>query len=119
MDPQVKSILMKSAEYVASTQPLLDKRNEEKAAFVERATKAASVLASRGVLGKRDVNGFVDKVAADPTTVWEVVEKLAGLVGVDTLGEVGREKVASATDEDPFVRRFFGNNSDTHSGMVD
>jgi hypothetical protein len=119
MDPQVQNILMKSAEYIERTQPLLDKRNEEKAAFVEKATKAANVLATRGVLGKRDVNGFVDKIASDPTAVWEVVEKLAGLVSVDTLGEVGREKVASATDEDPFVRRFFGNNSDAHSGMVD
>lgn len=120
MDPQVTQILIKSAEYIERTQPIIDQRNEEKAAFVEKATKAAGVLASRGVLGKRDVSGFVDKVASDPAAVWDVVEKLATLVGVDTMGEVGREKVASATDStDPFVRRFFGDNNDSHSGMVD
>ena len=120
MDPQVKNILMKSAAYVATTQPLLDRHNEKKASFVEKATKAASVLASRGVLGKRDVDGFVDKVASNPASVWEVVEKLAGLVGADTLGEVGREKVASATgSSDPFERLFFGENNDHSSGMVD
>lgn len=120
MDPHVKNILMKSAEYIERTQPLIDRQNEEKAAFVEKATKAAGVLASRGVLGKRDVNGFVDKVAANPASVWEVVEKLASLVGVDAMGEVSH-KVAAATDEDPFVRRFFGSeNSDpATSGQVD
>lgn len=120
MDKKLREILMKSAEYVERTQPLIDKQNEENMAFVERATKAAGVLASRGVLDKRSVDGFVDKIASDPKSVWDVVEKLASLVGVDTLGEVGREKVASAGVQDPWEARFFGNNSDAHlSGMVD
>ena len=119
MDPQIKNILEKSAAYIERTQPLLDKQNEEKSAFVQRATKAAGVLASRGVLGQRDVNALVDKVAASPASVWDVVEKLAHMVGADTLGEVGREKVASAPEACPFERRFFGVNNDQSNGMVD
>jgi len=120
MDPSIKTLLVKTAEYVERTQPLLDQRNVERKDFVEKATKAASVLASRGVLGKNAVAGFVDKVAASPATVWDVVEKLATLVGVDTMGEVGREKVASETElQDPFVARYFGTNNSHASGMVD
>ena len=119
MDPSVKAILVKAAEYVERTQPILDQRNEEKAAFVQKATKAASVLAQRGVLERQKVDGFVDRVASNPASVWDVVEKLAALVGADTMGEVSRVKEAAAVVQDPFELRFFPSNSDAHSGSVD
>jgi hypothetical protein len=121
MEPVIQQIMVKTAAYIEATQPLIDQHNEERSAFVKRATQAAKVLAQRGVIGTRQVDQFVDKVAANPTDVWGVVEKLASLVGADQMGEVGREKVASvAGSSDPFERRFFGDLSDSRgSGMVD
>jgi hypothetical protein len=118
MDTVTKELLVKTASYIERTQPLLDAQNEQRNTFTKRATQAAGVLAHRGIIDARRVNEFVDKVAADPTAVWEFVEKLAAVVPVDTWGEAVRQKVASSGKVDPFERIFFGIGAEV-SGMVD
>jgi hypothetical protein len=121
MDPKVTEILSKVASYIEATQPELDQYTEQRTAFVKRATEVAGVLAKRGVIDQRRVNAFVDKVASDPASAWDFIEKLAGLVGTDSMGEVGRDKVASSGDnQDPWERRFFGDLNDARgTGLVD
>jgi hypothetical protein len=118
MDNTVKELMMKTAAYIERTQPLIDKQNEQRNAFVKRATQAAGVLVHRGVIDRRNANEFVDKVAADPQSVWEFVEKLAATVPVDSLGEGVQRKIASGAKVDAFERVFFGIGAED-TGMVD
>lgn len=118
MDKTVQEIMSKVAAYIETTQPLIDAQNEQRSSFVKRATQAAGVLAHRGVIDPSRVNTFIDKVAADPTSIWEFIEKLAAIVPVDALGEAVREKVASGEKVCPFERMFFGVGAEK-SGMVD
>lgn len=117
MDIQ-QQIMVKVAEYIEATQPVIDKQNEQRIQFTKRATQAAGVLAHRGVIDSRRVNEFIDKVAEDPAAVWDFVEKLASAVTPDALGEAVREKVASGAAVDAFERVFFGLGTG-NSGMVD
>ena len=77
-----------------------------RAGFAKRATEAAKVLAERGVIDSDNVDTYVDKVAEDPNSVWDTVEKLAGMVSAPTLGGVSGVGSNSAADIDPFVREF-------------
>lgn len=117
MDPKVQEILVKVARYIETAQPVIDKNNEERSNFTKRATQAAGVLASRGVIDRRRVNAFIDKVAEDPSAIWDFVEKLASAVSADTMGSAVQTKSASA-GADPFERAFFGIGSES-TGMVD
>ena len=118
MDKITQELSEKVAAYIEKTQPLLDKQCEAQAAFVKRATQAAGVLANRGVIDQRRVNDFIDKVAADPSSVWEFVEKLAAAMPADALGDAVQTKLASGQKLDPFERIFFGRETG-NSGMVD
>ena len=113
-----KDMMVKIAEYIEKTQPVIDTFNEQRSAFVKRATQAAGVLAHRGVIDSRRVNEFVDKVAEDPSRVWEFVEKLAAAVPVDAMGEAVRTKIASGGKVCPFEKAFFGIGAED-TGMVD
>ena len=123
MDTQVQTILEKTAEYIATTQPIIDQKNENRMAFLKRAHQVAGVLANRGIINHDKVNAFVDKVAADESgaEVWNLVEKLAESVPVDDLG--GAAKLAAAgVDLDPFEKlALYGDaRADTRTpGMVD
>lgn len=119
MDPKQQQLLEKVAEYIEVTQTRIDKDNESRSRFTKRATQAAGVLANRGVIDRSRVNDFIDKVAADPTQVWDLVEKMASAMAPDSLGEASVHKTAEAArDVDPFERVFFGAGAPT-SGMVD
>ena len=113
-----KVLMEKVAAYIERTQPLIDQHNEERVAFTKRATQAAGVLAHKGVISASRVNEFVDKVAEDPSAVWEFVEKLAGAITPDALGEAVRTKVASGGRGDAFERAFFGIGAE-NPGMVE
>ena len=76
----------------------IQKFDEGRAAFVKRATEAAKVLAERGVIGSDNVNAFVDRIADDPTSVWGVVEKMAGSSPAPTLGRAADVKSQCAVD---------------------
>ena len=116
MDPKIKQLTEKMAAYIEATQPLIDSQNEQRSAFVKRATQVAGVLAHRGIMDQKRIDAFVDKVASDPSAVWDVVEKLAASLGSYTLGAVSGEKVAAGVvSTDPWERRFFGDQSDAQS----
>lgn len=120
MDPTLKQLSEKVAAYIEMTQPLIDTHNEQRMAFVKRATQVAGFLVQHGVLEGTRINEFVDKVASNPVAVWDVVEKLAVSTGVDTLGSVSREKVAAGADAtDPWERRFFGDQTARSNGLID
>ncbi len=110
-------LMAKTAAYIERTQPLIDEANEQRSAFTKRATQAAGVLAHHGVIDKRRVNDFIDKVASDPSSVWAFVEKLATAIPVDSLVEAVQTKVAAGSKLDAFELEFFGQPG--NSGMFD
>lgn len=117
-------LVTKVASYIEASQNEIDASltklaefTEQRSSFVKRATQAAGVLAHRGVIERENVNTLVDKVAEDPSAVWDLVEKLASAVGADNLGDPAQEKMASQGSEDPWVREFFGYKSG--NGMID
>jgi hypothetical protein len=98
--------MQKTAEYIETTQTLIDNQNENRKAFLKRANQVAGVLANKGVITHDKVDAFVDKIAADETgnEVWNLVEKLADCLSVDDLGSASPEKLAEAADLDPFEK---------------
>jgi hypothetical protein len=106
MDSQVEQILQKTAEYIETTQPIIDTHNENRTAFLKRANQTAGVLANKGIITHDKVDAFVDKIAADESgkEVWDLVEKLADCLSVDNLGSAAPEKLAAASDLDAFER---------------
>lgn len=121
MYAKFNALAYKTASYIESVQPGLDKLAEYDAAkklFVEKATKAASVLAEKGLIERSHANELVDKVAEAPETVWDLVEKMAASFSSDDLGSVSTKKVAGDTTADPFEREFFGNTAN-FNGMID
>ena len=115
--------LRKVTEYVAVVQPKLDEVNEKQASFVKRAHQVVGALVSRGMVPKQRANDLVDKMAADQSVALEVIEKIASLVNVPSLGAASEDKVASArTYADPFERLAVTgsvNVNQTSSGMVE
>lgn len=118
MDKTTTALMQKVATYIETTQPVIDAQNEQRKEFTKRATQAAGVLAHRGIIDSRRVNDFIDKVAADPTAVWDFIEKLALAVTPDMLGEAVREKVAAGGKVDAFERVYFGIGAE-NTGMVE
>lgn len=120
----MEAILAKTAEYIGTTQMELDKHAENRDTFIKRAYQVAGVLANKGLIAREDINVFVDKIAEDEsgTEVWNLVEKLADSVRIDSLGESVREKLAAAQNLDPFEKlALFGDaRADIRTpGMVD
>ena len=87
MDIETQNILQKTAEYIDVTQRQLEQQEDERIKFLKRANQAAGALVTQGILDKRNVDKLVDKIAEDQCHVWDVIEKLASLVGVDELGQ--------------------------------
>lgn len=87
MSTDVTEILKKTAEYIATTQPMLDKVAEERALFVKRARSAADVLVERGVLPRKGADKFVAKLAESPEHAFDVIVGLAGKITAEPLGK--------------------------------
>ena len=106
MDAKTEAILQKTAEYIETTQPIIDNHNENRNAFLKRANQVAGVLANKGIITRDKVDAFMDKVAADETgtEVWNLIEKLADCLSVDDLGSAASEKLAEARNLDPFEK---------------
>lgn len=119
---QADMALRKAAEYVATTQPLLDEYNEFKDRFIKRAHQVVGVLVSRGIVQKTKANGLVDKMASDPAYALEVVQGVAELISPAKMGSSGDVKVASSAKLDAFERLAITGSPTgqvVHSGMVD
>ena len=85
--------------------------------FNKKAAHAAKVLAGCGAIGNDKVDEFVNKVAEDPSGVWDLVEKMAENFSAPTLGEAS-ESFSSRSVDDPWSRLVFGRGRGSN-GYVD
>ena len=96
-----------ATEYVATTQPALDRFNLFQDNFLKRAHQVAGALAQRGIIERHQVDALVDKLAENPLRALDLVEKVAGMVQPDSLGktaeDVQRQQAAMAK-LDPFEK---------------
>ena len=89
---------------------------EARECFNKKAAHAAKVLAGCGAIGNDDVDEFVNRVAEDPSEVWDVVEKMAENFSAPTLGETS-DFASSRSVEDPWLKLVLGERQG--SGYVD
>ena len=90
---------------------------EARECFNKKAAHAAKVLAGCGAIGNDKVDEFVNKVAEDPSGVWDLVEKMAENFSAPTLGEAS-ESFSSRSVDDPWSRLVFGSGRGSN-GYVD
>jgi hypothetical protein len=127
MDKDYDTLAEKVAEYIGVVQPQLDELEnlrksaaERKAGFAKKATEALTLLADEGLMSRNDVSAWVDKSAEDPSSVWDLVTKVASAVKPSDIGHRSDEKTASATPRDPWEREFGGySNNSADNGMID
>lgn len=101
---------------IGETRNKLDSFIEARECFNKKAAHAAKVLAGCGAIGNDKVDEFVNKVAEDPSGVWELVEKMAENISAPTLGGAS-DFASSRSVDDPWSRLVFG--SRQGSGYVD
>ena len=89
----------------------------QKEARILEAAHAAKVLAGCGAIGNDKVDEFVNKVAEDPSGVWDFVEKMAEMISAPTLGSAS-ESFPSRSVDDPWSKLIFGE-SHGSKGYVD
>jgi len=85
--------------------------------FNKKAAHAAKVLAGCGAIGNDKVDEFVNKVAEDPSGVWDLVEKMAENFSAPTLGGAS-DFAASRSVDDPWSKLVFGGRQGSN-GYVD
>lgn len=102
----IDNILKKTAEYVATVQPQLEKHAAEKEAFLKKAEGTVAVLVHRGIIDGSKKTAMLEKLAADPTYALATLERLAGIIGADQLGAPSTITKVSEAQADPFVREF-------------
>ena len=90
---------------------------EARECFNKKAAHAAKVLAGCGAIGNDKVDEFVNKVAEDPSGVWDLVEKMSENFSAPTLGEAS-ESFSSRSVDDPWSRLVFGRGRGSN-GYVD
>jgi len=90
---------------------------EARECFNKKAAHAAKVLAGCGAIGNDKVDEFVNKVAEDPSGIWDFVEKMAENISAPTLGEAS-ESFSSRSVDDPWSRLVFGGRQGSN-GYVD
>jgi len=89
---------------------------EARECFNKKAAHAAKVLAGCGAIGNDKVDEFVNKVAEDPSGVWDLVEKMAENISAPTLGQAS-DFSSSRSVDDPWSKLLYG---DSHgAGYVD
>lgn len=109
-----EEILRKAAAYVKTVQPQLDALTAQRDAFVKGASAAADALADNGLIARKDVGTFCQKVAEDPSSIWGFLTKLANSFTADSLGSEAPAGIKSASsDVDPWEARLF---PELHSG---
>lgn len=80
---------------------------EARECFNKKAAHAAKVLAGCGAIENDKVDEFVNKVAEDPSGVWDLVEKMAENFSAPTLGGAS-ESFSSRSVDDPWAKLVFG-----------
>jgi hypothetical protein len=89
---------------------------EARECFNKKAAHAAKVLAGCGAIENDKVDEFVNKVAEDPSGVWDLVEKMAENFSAPTLGGASDFSSSRGVD-DPWSRLILGEGRG--SGYVD
>ena len=74
--------------------------------FNKKAAHAAKVLAGCGAIGDDKVDEFINKVAEDPSGVWDFIEKMAENFSEPTLGEASG--FAASRSVDPWLKLLGG-----------
>ena len=74
--------------------------------FNKKAAHAAKVLAGCGAIGDDKVDEFINKVAEDPSGVWDFIEKMAENFSAPTLGEASG--FAASRSVDPWLKLLSG-----------
>lgn len=97
-------------EKLASAEVEIGEKNKKIKNFVEarecfnkKAAHAAKVLAGCGAIGNDKVDEFVNKVAEDPSGVWDFVEKMAESISAPTLGAPSDFAPSRSVDKDPWA----------------
>ena len=117
MDANVENVLKKTAAYIEVAQSEIDRNNEKRIAFLKRADEVAAKLASKGIIPGDSVSAFRDKVAANETEVWSLVEKLADAIPIDDMGSPARDVQVKGANMSPWDRMFhYGSSRATASG---
>ena len=92
---------------IGETKKKLDNFVEARECFNKKAAHAAKVLAGCGAIENDKVDEFVNKVAEDPSGVWDLVEKMAENFSAPTLGGAS-ESFSSRSVDDPWSKLVFG-----------
>ena len=92
---------------IGDTKDKLKNFVEARECFNKKAAHAAKVLAGCGAIENDKVDEFVNKVAEDPSGVWDLVEKMAENISAPTLGEAS-ESFSSRSVDDPWAKLVFG-----------
>ena len=114
---QADMALQKAVQYVANVQPKLDMYNETFDKVIKRAHQTVGSLVGRGLVPQRKANELIDKMASDVTVAFDVIEKIAEMVSIPSLGAASNVKVASKDALDPFERLCLGGK--VNDGMVE
>lgn len=103
---EIKDIFKKTAEYVATVQPELEKSAAAHIAFVKKAEGTVAILVHRGIVDGSKKTAMLEKLAADHTYALSILEQLAGIVGADQMGAPSHITKVSEDKADPFVREY-------------
>ena len=88
---------------IGETKSKLKNFVEARECFNKKAAHAAKVLAGCGAIGNDKVDEFVNKVAEDPSGVWDFVEKMAESISAPTLGTSSDFAPSKSVDKDPWA----------------
>ena len=88
---------------IGETKSKLKNFVEARECFNKKAAHAAKVLAGCGAIGNDKVDEFVNKVAEDPSGVWDFVEKMAESISAPTLGTSSDFAPSKSVDKYPWA----------------
>lgn len=91
---------------IGETKKKLSNFVEARESFNKKAAHAAKVLAGCGAIGDDKVDEFINKVAEDPSGVWDFIEKMAENLSAPTLGEAS--DFAASRSVDPWLKLLGG-----------
>ena len=118
------SLAKRTTEKLAEAEAVIGEKQKKiddfvgaRESFNKKAAHAAKVLAGCGAIGNDKVDEFVNKVAEDPSGVWDFVEKMAEMISAPTLGSAS-ESFPSRSVDDPWSKLVFGE-SHGSKGYVD
>ena len=89
VDEYTRKLEEKVANYIEATQPELEKLAEYRAndrEFVKRASQSVGTLVGFGLVDKADASAMIDKLAADHTQVFGVLDDIASRVRAPSIG---------------------------------